>query len=215
MNRFIAAVLFLCVVGTSAQRAPFAGSRPNGYKDKLQTDSATNSGLDNRFGEGGTGTGTTTKLPNLALGDRDIVDRLNALPVDKQPFWLINSQAIEAQKNQGRPTTTTNQNTGEIANRFGPEPTATNCNCKPNYHSVVYPLEMTPEQRQQAQQIFNNRNQQIINSNQPLQPNQPNPLPSRIDVQEPVVTQQTIVNSSRQIPPQPVQGRLPSSGYSG
>lgn len=194
---------------TSGQRAPFAGSRPNGYKDKLQSNNASNNGIADRFGENTGVTGTTEKLPHLALGDREIVDRLNTFPVDQRPFWLVNAQAIEDQKNQGRPSTPTNQNAGDVVNRFGSGSGTVSTN-KPNYPSVVYPLEMTVDQRQQAQQMFNKQIQQITNNNQPLNSN---PLPSRIDVQQPVVAQQTF-NGPKQIP-QPVQGRLSNSGYKG
>lgn len=205
----------MCVVlMTSGQRAPFAGSRPNGYKDKLQTDNANNNGIADRFGENTNtaGSGTTEKLPHLALGDREIVDRLNTFPVDQRPFWLINAEAIEAQKNQGRPSNPTNQNTGEIVNRFGSASgTPVNSNTPNGYHTVVYPVEMTSEQKQQAQQMFNNQIQQNTNNQQPFKSN---PLSSRIGVQEPVVAQSTTNNGSKRIP-QPVQGRLPTSGYNG
>jgi len=211
MNQLVAIIPFMCaVLVISAQRAPFAGSRPNGYKDKLQINNGNNNGIADRFGEN-TGTiGTTEKLPNLALGDREIVDRLNTLPVDQRPFWLINAEAIEAQKNQGRPSNPSTQNAGGIVNRFGSGSDTVNTN-KPNYPTVVYPIEMTPDQQQQAQQIFNNQIQQITSNNN--QAFQPNPLPSRIDVQKPVV-QQPITNGPKQIP-RPVQGRLPTSGYNG
>lgn len=210
----------MCVVLiTSGQRAPFAGSRPNGYKDKLQTNNTNNNGIADRFGENtNTGvvgsTGSTGQLPNLALGDREIVDRLNSFPVDQRPFWLINAQAIEAQKNQGRPSSNpTNQNTGEIVDRFGSGSSTTVSGSRPNYPTVVYPIEMTPDQQQQAQQTFNNHIQQIVSNNQ--RPSNSNPLSSRIDIQKPVaVAQQTISNGPKQIP-QPVQGRLPTSGYNG
>lgn len=202
---------YLMITSVRMQRAPFAGSRPNGYKDRLQTNNASNNGIADRFGDNtNTGsTGTTEKLPHLALGDKEIVDRLNTFPIDQRPFWLINAEAIEAQKNQGRPTNPTNQNTGEIINRFGTGagPVATS---QPNYPSVVYPIEMTAEQRQQAQQMFNNQIQQITNNNQA---SNSNPLPSQINIQKPVVAQQTINAGPKQIP-QPVQGR-PTSGYNG
>lgn len=38
---------------------------------------------------------TTQRLPIEALGDRNLVDRLSQLPKDKQPFWLLNWQALE------------------------------------------------------------------------------------------------------------------------
>lgn len=227
----------MCVIlVTSGQRAPFAGSRPNGYKDKLQSNNANtnvnNNGIADRFGENtSTGvigtTGTTEKLPHLALGDREIVDRLNSdFPVDQRPFWLINAEAIEAQKNQGRPSNPTNQNVangnptnaaGGIVNRFGSASSGTtnsNNGNRPNYPSVVYPIEMTAVQQQQAQQMFHNQIQQTLaNNNKPMNAN---PLTSRIGVQQaPVVnTQQTINNGPKQSP-QPVQGRLTNSGYNG
>lgn len=209
----------MCVVMVvSGQRAPFAGSRPTGYKDKLQTNNANtatntvdNTVIADRFG-GNTNNvvaGTTERLPHLALGDRDIVDRLNGFPVDQRPFWLVNAAAIEAQKNQGRPSTPTNQNVGEIGNRFGSESNAVS-GSRPNYPSVVYPLEMTSAQQIQAQQAFNNKIQQsVANNNINNRVNiSPSP-PSRIVVQQPLVAQQTINRGFIQAP-QPVQG-----GYRG
>lgn len=209
-------VPLMCVLMiTSGQRAPFAGSRPNGYKDRLQSDkppdNTNNNGIVDRFGENtNTGVaGTTEKLPHLALGDREIVDRLNTFPVDQRPFWLINAEAIEAQKNQGRPSSTATQNTGEIVNRFGSG--SGTVASKPNYPTVVYPIEMTADQKRQAQQMFHNQIQQNTNNNQ--QSNL-NPSPSRIVIQKPVVTQQTINDGPKRIP-QPVQGRFSTSAYNG
>lgn len=34
-------------------------------------------------------------MPIEANGDRDLIDRLSKLPIDKQPFWFINWQALE------------------------------------------------------------------------------------------------------------------------
>ncbi|CAH2043440.1 unnamed protein product, partial [Iphiclides podalirius] len=76
------------------QRPFFAGSRPIGYPE-IEKPSTTADELGNRFGEG-----TTQRLPVEALGDRDLVDRLSKLPIDKQPFWFINWQAIEAHRQQ-------------------------------------------------------------------------------------------------------------------
>lgn len=209
----------------SGQRAPFAGSRPNGYKDKLQTDknqqnnvNINNNGLADRFGgDAATGTtGTTERLPNLALGDRDIVDRLSAVPVDQRPFWLINTQAIEAQKNQGQPTTSTN-NQGTIDNRFGSGSSTGTVGSRPSYPSVVYPLEMTPQQQQQAQQQFQNQIQQNILLSNRINTVNTNQLSTQtsVPVQATVVPQQTIVVNGPNSNPQPVQGRLTSSGYRG
>ncbi|KPI98640.1 PREDICTED: uncharacterized protein LOC106126583 [Papilio xuthus] len=76
------------------QRPFFAGSRPIGYPE-VEKPSTTADQLGNRFGEG-----TTQRLPLEAQGDRDLVDRLSKLPLDKQPFWLINWQALEAHRQQ-------------------------------------------------------------------------------------------------------------------
>lgn len=202
----------------SAQRAPFAGARPNGYKDRLQTDNANNANTDpnnnviaDRFG-GNTNTGvagTTERLPHLALGDREIVDRLNSFPVDQRPYWLVNAEAIEAQKNQGiRPSNPTNQNGAtEIGNRFGGSSGSnTVTGNRPNYPAVVYPLEMTSNQQLQAQQMLNNQIQQALLNNNNNAPLNSNPSSRRI------VGQQTINNGPTQNP-QPVQGRFPNSGY--
>lgn len=43
-------------------------------------------------------TTTTQRLPIEALGDRELVNRLSKLPVDQQPFWFINWQALEAMR---------------------------------------------------------------------------------------------------------------------
>jgi len=197
---------------TSAQRAPFAGSRPNGYKDRLQPDNGSsttnniaNNGIADRFG-GNTNNGvveTTQRLPHLALGDREVVDRLNTFPIDQRPFWLINAEAIEAQKNQGRPTTGNNQNVGEIGNRFGSNGAVSTS--IPNYPTVVYPIQMTSDQRQQAQLLFHKQIQQITNNNQP---SISNTLPNQMVG----IQQKPLNNSSKQIP-LPVQGRLTHSGY--
>uniref|UniRef100_A0A1B0BPC2 Uncharacterized protein n=1 Tax=Glossina palpalis gambiensis TaxID=67801 RepID=A0A1B0BPC2_9MUSC len=42
---------------------------------------------------------TMQKLPLDAQGDQLLIDRLNRLPEDRRPFWLLNYQAIEAQRN--------------------------------------------------------------------------------------------------------------------
>lgn len=107
MKHFV--VIVLCVSSymlhmAMGQRAPFAGARPNGYKDRLMNKTGeqglNDNNLANRFGENGV-TSTTQRLPHGAIGDAALVDQLNRLPVDQRPFWLINYQAIEAQKNGG------------------------------------------------------------------------------------------------------------------
>ncbi|XP_016999379.2 uncharacterized protein [Drosophila takahashii] len=43
------------------------------------------------------------QLPVDAHGDREWVNYLSQLPVENQPFWFINYQAIEAHRNSSRP----------------------------------------------------------------------------------------------------------------
>ena len=71
-----------------------------------------------RFGEGVSNSSTmsstnsspaspsTTQQPGVPLdahGDQLLIDQLNSLPIDKRPFWFINYQAIEAQRNGTSP----------------------------------------------------------------------------------------------------------------
>ncbi|XP_016990804.1 uncharacterized protein LOC108052819 [Drosophila rhopaloa] len=52
------------------------------------------------------GSSTTPVLGDLpvdAHGDREWVNYLSQLPVENQPFWFINYQAIEAHRNSSRP----------------------------------------------------------------------------------------------------------------
>ncbi|KAH8317955.1 hypothetical protein KR067_013754 [Drosophila pandora] len=48
-------------------------------------------------------TPTWTNLPVDAHGDREWVNHLSQLPVESQPFWFVNYQAIEAHRNSSRP----------------------------------------------------------------------------------------------------------------
>lgn len=78
----------------------------------------TNIVFEDRFGEGDTNTNTNTistssstssnsassstqrpVIPLDAHGDQLLIDQLNRIPIDKRPFWFINYQAIEAQRN--------------------------------------------------------------------------------------------------------------------
>ncbi|XP_061390762.1 uncharacterized protein LOC133326105 [Musca vetustissima] len=61
-----------------------------------------------RFGDAGSnavispGASTTTSRPVRPLdahGDLALIDKLSKLPPDQQPFWFVNYQAIEAQRN--------------------------------------------------------------------------------------------------------------------
>ncbi|VVC90354.1 unnamed protein product [Leptidea sinapis] len=55
------------------------------------------------FGAGFGDDGQPLPLPIEAKGDRDLVDRISKLPIDKQPFWYINWKALE--ENRRNPQT--------------------------------------------------------------------------------------------------------------
>lgn len=125
---------------TIAQRAPFAGKRPAGYKDRFTPDK-TNTVLNTRFGENDV-TSSTPRLPYDAHGDAAVVDILNRRPVDQRPFWLINYEAIEAHRNGGvaptpRPSFAGAAEVG-LVNRLGADNSAYNVISQ---QEIVYPLE--------------------------------------------------------------------------
>lgn len=108
MSLVIAAIMVSVAV---AQRSPYAGSRPSGYKDRFkptqqtQPAAAVNNQIGNRFGEENSAAGNlvgapavTQRIPIDYWNDRGGYDILSRYPVDKQPFWLINYQAIEAHR---------------------------------------------------------------------------------------------------------------------
>lgn len=47
-------------------------------------------------------TTTTLRLPPEALGNQAVVEALSKLPADQQPFWLLNRQALEEQRNRAQ-----------------------------------------------------------------------------------------------------------------
>ncbi|XP_063365275.1 uncharacterized protein LOC134653842 [Cydia amplana] len=89
-------IIFMVVAACVAQR-PFYARRPIGYP-VLEQPSTESSGIGDRFANGETT--TTQRLPIEALGDRALVDQLSKLPVDKQPFWLLNWRALEQHRQQ-------------------------------------------------------------------------------------------------------------------
>lgn len=89
MASFYRIALALTVLSAlvKAQRPFYAGISPIGYP-AVEADL-----ISNRFGE-------DEPAPIDARGDRNLVNRLNALPVDKQPFWYLNWKAYEALRKQ-------------------------------------------------------------------------------------------------------------------
>ncbi|KAJ2945541.1 hypothetical protein O0L34_g360 [Tuta absoluta] len=94
-------VLSAVVVVGFAQRPSYAGLSPIGYPTYQPPTTTQNpNDLGNRFGDDNAPTTTTMRLPVEALGDRDLINRLSQLPVDQQPFWFINWQALENDRKQ-------------------------------------------------------------------------------------------------------------------
>ncbi|KAJ8712246.1 hypothetical protein PYW07_005088 [Mythimna separata] len=95
MKILISALFLVTSSMVAGQRPSFAGFRPIGFPDTPNRTTTTQDPFGNRFGEG-----TTERLPIEANGDRDLIDRLSKLPVDKQPFWFINWQAYEQHRKE-------------------------------------------------------------------------------------------------------------------
>ena len=96
-------VIILVVVAIASAQKPNYLSGNIGQPElayRFRTNETTTiSPLGNRLGSDG----TTRKIPVDARGDPELVDRLNTWPQQNKPFWLINAEAIEAQRNSGRP----------------------------------------------------------------------------------------------------------------
>nr|XP_022914906.1 uncharacterized protein LOC111425232 [Onthophagus taurus] len=98
-------VLLPLITISLAQRPSYAGTRPIGkpelasrFRDPNEETSTIT--LGSRLGEN---SGTTSRIPVDARGDNELVDRLNEWPRENRPFWLLNFEQIENQRNQ-RPT---------------------------------------------------------------------------------------------------------------
>ncbi|KAF2885742.1 hypothetical protein ILUMI_20446 [Ignelater luminosus] len=88
-----------------AQRPGYLGSGPIGYPglaSRFQTESTSTApsaapeNVNNRLGETD---GTTQRIPVDARGDVDLVNRLNQWPRENRPFWILNAEHIERQRN--------------------------------------------------------------------------------------------------------------------
>lgn len=120
-------IVFINSIAT--QRSPYAGRRTGGYKDKfLSTDSRETSlngqniisnridtgvntvvpksvsshfenNKNNNFLNNDGGSTKTANIPIDIKGDTVLLNLLNSMPREKQPFWFINHRAIEAHRN--------------------------------------------------------------------------------------------------------------------
>lgn len=175
------------------------------------TISGGNTEIGNRDGESGPFVGgtSTDRLPYDAYGDAFIVNHYNSLPVDQRPYWLLNQQHIEAQRGtpptrppQTGSTTQMTSNRPEVVDRFNdnnaqqplpqrppqqsqqPLNTSNNQNNVISLPEVVYPSNITPEQKldmeiQFLQERLNillerRRQQQAQNQGQPPVQTMPN-----------------------------------------
>jgi hypothetical protein len=102
MKLVLCAILLVTVA--EAQRGSYAGLRPinGGNKGEFPTTRAS-TGLNSRFGEDNSINGGVQQPHPAALGfghDPSLVNKLSQLSEDRQPFWLLNYQQIEAHRNQ-------------------------------------------------------------------------------------------------------------------
>lgn len=91
---------------TRAQRPTYAGSSPIGvpglasrFQDTTTATTITTSpGIVNR-NDDAFSTTTTLRIPVDARGDSGLVNRINQWPRENQPFWYLNADHIEKQRN--------------------------------------------------------------------------------------------------------------------
>ncbi|XP_030375528.1 uncharacterized protein LOC115624820 [Scaptodrosophila lebanonensis] len=87
-------------VGTGASASP-SGSPQFGIVNRFGA-AENNSNTPNSISGSTVPAAGVVPLPIDAHNDLEFVNHLNRLPIDKQPFWFINYQAIEAQRNSSR-----------------------------------------------------------------------------------------------------------------
>lgn len=125
-QKFLIALLPI-IATTMSQRPPYAGSRPIGVPELhnrfREPSTTTVVPLGNRLGEVSDNKIANENIPVDALGDRELVDRLQQWPRENQPFWLLNAEAIEAHR--------TRQPSVDVQNRFSGSETIP---AKPTHH---------------------------------------------------------------------------------
>ncbi|PZC74914.1 hypothetical protein B5X24_HaOG207044 [Helicoverpa armigera] len=82
----IALLLVLAIVPCFCQRPFYAGIRPIGFPETPVV-----SGIFDRF--------SNEPIPAQLNGDRDYANRLNALPLENQPFFFVNREQVAANLN--------------------------------------------------------------------------------------------------------------------
>lgn len=116
----------------AAQRPSFAGTSPKGFPSladrfKDPNDSAT---LENRIGEI---TSTTGRIPVDALGDGQLVNRLNQWPRENRPFWLLNADHIEASRNTNTRPVNVQSRSSFVSNQKSSNPAGSYSRGRQNY----------------------------------------------------------------------------------
>lgn len=112
MNRIKIALLLSAIYISDtafAQRGFYSGARPQGYKDNFVPKIETT--INNRFDSQPTVNTPDGRVPVNANNDIYLVNYLASLPREKQPFWFINYQLLEAQRGQPFPAPTQGVNT--------------------------------------------------------------------------------------------------------
>lgn len=102
--KLLVCLVILCCSAVMSQRSPYAGARPAGSFDQFLPSTTTRNPQAGNRNELETAQETNTqKLPLEVNGDLGYYHYLLSLPKDKQPYWLLNHQQIEAHKNQPNP----------------------------------------------------------------------------------------------------------------
>lgn len=108
--RFVSIVIGTMLVAASfAQRSPYAGSRPQGYKDRFRPSTAAvvDNDIGSRFGNGNTATAnlispaptpSRQRIPIELQHDREAFNIYNRFPEYKRPFWILNYRTLEAHR---------------------------------------------------------------------------------------------------------------------
>lgn len=99
-----------------AQRGHYSGMRTQGYKDKFVPKTDEQLAVQYQSNRPQTGNeliSGSSGMPVNAHGDRQLVDRIRQMPRDKQPFWYINADILEAQRNAPFPVVQSQNTQGQ------------------------------------------------------------------------------------------------------
>ncbi|XP_069692715.1 uncharacterized protein [Periplaneta americana] len=97
-------ILIIAVTAMAFPQTSFyAGNRKQSYPQVLSRfGGGDDTNVDNRFGDTNTAS-TNTPVTEESFRDPEIVNRVASWPKERQPFWYINSQHIDSQREQKVP----------------------------------------------------------------------------------------------------------------